>query len=101
MGRSPEIADLVPDRWDRNTALPIRELMWGLPGSMLACVRMHRMTGEERWRQIFRTQALRLLDDLRDTTAGPLWTQDLYGEQVKYLGPVHGFAANMIPLLRG
>jgi hypothetical protein len=41
------------------------------------------------------------LTDLEETTDGPLWLQDLYGKQQRYLGPVHGFAGNMIPLLRG
>ena len=31
----PELADLVHERCERNSALPIRELMWGLAGSML------------------------------------------------------------------
>ena len=39
--------------------------------------------------------------DLEDTPQGPLWTQDLYGANDRWLGPVHGFAGNVIPLLRG
>jgi hypothetical protein len=46
-------------------------------------------------------QAARLLAELEDTDLGPLWTQDLYGSRRSYLGPVHGFAGNMVPLLRG
>ena len=100
-GPSADVADLVNERCERNSALPIRELMWGLPGSMLACVHMHAMTGEPRWRRVFVAQAERLLDDLEDTALGPLWNQDLYGDVQPWLGPVHGYAGNMIPLLRG
>jgi hypothetical protein len=96
-----EVADLVAARAEGNTHLPVRELMWGMPGSMLACLHMAQMTGEARWIRLFQTQALRLLDELTDTADGPLWVQDLYGGQAKYLGPVHGYAGNMIPLLRG
>jgi hypothetical protein len=71
--------------------------MWGLPGSMLACIFMDALTGEARWRALFVTQAARLLEELEDTDLGPLWTQDLYGSRERYLGPVHGFAGNMIP----
>ncbi len=46
-------------------------------------------------------QAARLFADLEDTPQGPLWTQDLYGAKDHWLGPVHGFAGNVIPLLRG
>ncbi|MEO8279398.1 MAG: LanC-like protein, partial [Ideonella sp.] len=30
-----------------------------------------------------------------------LWTQDLYGKRVQYLGAGHGFAGNLYPLLKG
>ena len=95
------VADSIHARADANTSLPIRELMWGMPGSMLACLHMHEMTGEERWRLLFNVQATRLLSELEETDLGPLWTQDLYGHHRRWLGPVHGYAGNMIPLLRG
>lgn len=98
---TPAIADIVCARVNANMQLPVRELMWGIPGSMLACIHMAEMTGEVRWRTIFEDQAKRLLDDLTETARSPIWTQDLYGKQQQYLGPVHGFAGNMIPLIRG
>jgi hypothetical protein len=97
----PARADTIHARASDNNALPVRELMWGLPGSMLACVFLDAMTGEARWGALFSTQAARLLDELEDTDLGPLWTQDLYGTRKRYLGAVHGFASSMIPLLRG
>jgi Lanthionine synthetase C-like protein len=120
MRLAPEqvIADHIYGRASANLQLPVRELMWGLPGSMLACLAMDeivRNAGNEkdkdknpapakpdpRWRALFEAQAERLLADLQDTAAGPIWVQDLYGRKQIYLGPVHGFAGNMIPLLRG
>jgi len=98
---STSIADMVYDRASANSGLPIRELIWGMPGSMLACVHMAEMTDEPRWRALFMTQAARLLGELRETDLGPLWIQDLYRTQYRWLGPVHGYAGNMIPLLRG
>jgi Lanthionine synthetase C-like protein len=97
----PTLADMIYARADANTALPIRELMWGMPGSMLACIHMHTMTAETRWRALFETQAARLLSELEETGFGPLWTQDLYGGHRQWLGPVHGYAGNMIPVLVG
>ena len=84
-----------------NDKLPLRELMWGTPGSMLACVFMAQMTREPRWRALYVSQAARLLGELQEAAEGALWVQDLYGRQSKYLGAVHGYAGNMIPLLRG
>jgi hypothetical protein len=95
------LADLVHARAEANIRLPIRELMWGMPGSMLAAIHMAEMTREPRWRALFEMQAARLFADLEDTPQGPLWTQDLYGANDRWLGPVHGFAGNVIPLLRG
>jgi len=95
------IANSVYARAEANLSLPIRELMWGMPGSMLACVHMSEMTGEPRWRALFEAQAARLLEELEETPEGPLWTQDLYGSRHRWLGPVHGYAGNMIPLIRG
>ncbi|CAL79841.1 hypothetical protein; putative Lanthionine synthetase C-like protein [Bradyrhizobium sp. ORS 278] len=95
------LADLVHWHAEKNNALPIRELMWGLPGSMIAAVHMARMTEDDRWRRLFDVQAARLLSELEDTPQGPLWTQDLYGAKDRFLGPVHGFAGNVIPLLLG
>jgi len=75
----PAIADLVYARANANTSLPVRELMWGTPGSMIACTHMAAMTVEQRWRDLFTIQAARLLRELEETDYGPLWMQDLYG----------------------
>jgi len=98
---SPLLAEIIHQRVAGNAGLPLRELMWGTPGSMLACVAMAEISGEDRWRELFTTQAARLLKELTETERGPLWTQDLYGQRRQYLGPVHGYAGNMIPLMRG
>ena len=98
---SSNVADLVYRRAEANNGLPVRELMWGMPGSMIAAVHMSEMTGEERWRGLFEIQAALLLADLEDTPEGPLWIQDLYGLKDRFLGPVHGFAGNAIPLMLG
>ncbi len=94
-------ADVIEARVAANEALPTRELMWGLPGSLLACVFMDDLTGEIRWRAHYIVQATRLLDEIEETPFGPLWTQDLYGGRQPYLGPMHGFAGNVAALLRG
>jgi Lanthionine synthetase C-like protein len=98
---SAATADEIFARIAVNLELPVLELMWGTAGSMLACVFMAEMTGEERWRAPYRAQARRLLDELEETQEGPLWTQRLYGETTRYLGPVHGYAGNMLALIRG
>lgn len=95
------VADELFRRINVNLGLPVLELMWGMPGTMLACVFMHEMTGEPHWRDLYVLQAEQLLAELEETDNGPLWTQTLYGRRARYLGPVHGFAGNMLALLRG
>jgi hypothetical protein len=94
-------ADVVYERAEAQAEQPIRELMWGLPGAMLACTAMGEIARETRWQSLYAAQAARLLGDLVETERGPLWTQDLYGMLQQWLGPVHGYAGNMVPLLRG
>lgn len=86
----------------KNDHQPIRELMWGMAGSMLAAHFMHQWTQELRWAEVFQTQAAALLQAWQPVDEiGWLWTIDLYGSQQQYLGPVHGFASNLTPLLVG
>jgi lantibiotic modifying enzyme len=97
----PGLADIIHSLAAANSYLPTVELMWGLPGSMLACIHMHGMVDDARFKTLFKAQAGRLLAELETTEDGPIWTQDLYGSRQRGLGPVHGFAGNMLPLLRG
>ena len=96
------LADLVHRRAEANIGLPIRELMWGMPGSMLAAIHMAEMTQEPRWRGLFEMQAARLLAD-----SGGHAARSSFGHKIsmvsndRWLGPVHGFAGNVIPLLHG
>ena len=74
----------------------------GRRGSMLCANFLHGWTSEDRWKGIFLFQAQRLLSEWeRIQGAGYLWNVDLYGQKQKYLGPVHGFAGNLIPLIKG
>lgn len=100
--KNRDIADEIYNAVEINTTQPVRELMWGIAGTMLAAVFMYRWTEEARWRQIFSNQAGKLLADLEEVAGvGPIWTQDLYGSKNMYLGPVHGFAGNIIPFIEG
>lgn len=86
----------------KNDSQPIRELMWGIAGSMLAAYFMYQWTQESRWQEVFRSQADLLLHEWQPVgEVRYLWTIDLYGSQQQWLGPVHGFASNLTPLLIG
>jgi Lanthionine synthetase C-like protein len=63
-----------------------RELMWGSPGTILA--------GRELGLDV--SASVAWLRDQRD--AESLWTQDLYGQSKRWLGPVHGAAGCVLAL---
>ncbi|WP_299411667.1 LanC-like protein [Acaryochloris sp. IP29b_bin.148] len=86
----------------KNDSQPIRELMWGIAGSMLAAYFMYQWTHESIWQEVFKLQADLLLNEWQLVgEVGYLWMIDLYGSQQQWLGPVHGFASNLTPLLIG
>jgi hypothetical protein len=80
-----------------NAANPTHELMWGAPGTMLAARAMYERTGAPAWADAWRDSAQRLWEAWED----PVWVQDLYGRRVRYLGPAHGFAGNVLALADG
>jgi hypothetical protein len=94
-------ADDLFRRMEAGAQLPVLELMWGAAGAMIACRFAAELTGEARWRGPFETMAARLQADLEQTADGPIWTQHLYGHVRRFLGPVHGFAGNVLGVLAG
>jgi hypothetical protein len=97
---------LAPAQWqvDRllevvcgNVHNPTRELMWGSPGTMLAAQLMHERARDDRFADAWRESA----DWLWDEWGDELWLQDMYGQLRHYVGPGHGFAANVMVLARG
>jgi len=95
---SPELADLLFERIRENVDNEADELMWGVPGTMLAARVMRSQTGEERWEEAWRESAVALVDR-RD--AEGLWMQHLHGREYRDLGPVHGLVGNVHALLQG
>lgn len=97
-----DTAEAIAAGVQANDSRSLLELMWGTPGSMRACALMHALTGEERWPALWRHQAERLLAALEpDPEIGAVWTQTLYGERLRYLGAVHGWAGNLGALFQG
>lgn len=87
----------------RNAEHPSNELLWGAPGTMLAAQAMHALTGERRWAEAWLDSADQLWSRwLPDDELGcHLWTQLLYGNTARYIGPGHGFAGNVRALWIG
>jgi lantibiotic modifying enzyme len=95
---SATIADRLLGRVRENQANEANELMWGIPGTLLAARTMYNWTNEDRWRDasVAAAQELRARRD-----AEGLWTQHLGSATVRYLGPVHGAVGNALVLLDG
>ena len=89
---SAATVDALVDVIAANVEHPSNELLLGAPGTMLAARVMHARTGEERFAELWRASARKLLT--RQDTDG-LWTQELYGDRLQYVGAGHGFAGNV------
>jgi hypothetical protein len=86
-----------------NIANPTNEALWAAPGTMVAAWHLWRATADERWRTLFLENVEQLWRTWQLDAAASchLWTQDLYGSVVQYLGAGHGFAGNAHALLLG
>jgi lantibiotic modifying enzyme len=80
----------------RNVDNDANELMWGVPGTLLAARALAEWTGEERWRDAVAESAEALW---RRRDADGYWTQRLYGDTYRGLGPAHGIVGNVLTLL--
>ena len=80
-----------------NATHPSNELYWGAPGTMLAAQVMHDRTGASVWAEAWNESA----DRLWAAWDGDIWTNELTGRRSHVLGPVHGFAGNVLVLARG
>jgi Lanthionine synthetase C-like protein len=89
---SAATADAVAEAIAGNVEHPSNELLLGAPGTMLAARVMHARTGEKRFAELWRASARRLL--ARQEGDG-LWTQELYGNRLRYVGAGHGFAGDV------
>lgn len=98
------IADRLFDGVKGNLRNPVREALWGSPGTVLAAIHMAEATGEPRWTAQVREAVQISLDEMepQDALGGAwLWVQDLYGAKRRLLGAGHGFVGNVYPALRG
>jgi lantibiotic modifying enzyme len=98
LGPSRDLADALHARVRENAVSEACDLMWGAPGTLLAARALLDETGEDLWAAAWRESA-EALWAAREPDG--LWTQRLYGEAYRGLGPAHGLVGNALALLRG
>ncbi|MGZ5157971.1 MAG: lanthionine synthetase C family protein [Caldimonas sp.] len=96
-------ADRLYASVESNIGNPTNEALWAAPGTMVAAWHLWEATREERWRGLFLENVEQLWRTWNFDASAQchLWTQDLYGRVVQYLGAGHGFAGNAYALLKG
>jgi lantibiotic modifying enzyme len=77
-----------------NVDNPTDDISWGAPGTLIAALHMHELTGEDRWLDAARESANALRAGRGEDG---LWRQD---DDYRGLGTLHGAAGNTLALLR-
>jgi Lanthionine synthetase C-like protein len=93
---SGELANDLYARVRANVDNEAEEVMWGTPGTLIAAHAMLAWTDDDRWREAWHESADALL--ARRGAEG-LWTQRLYGQELRSLNPPHGLVGNVQALL--
>ncbi len=104
LGHDEAVADELLAAVRSNLHNPVREALWGSPGTVLAAVFMAEFTSQPRWTALVREAVQIIWDEMESVAEFDgiwLWRQDLYGRPCTLLGAGHGFAGNVFPALRG
>lgn len=96
-------ADKIGAAVDANWDNPVREYMFGSPGTAMLSLALFNETGDEVWASRFRRDVSRLWETLEPCQGADclIWEQHLQGQKATHMGAVHGFAGNVLPALRG
>jgi hypothetical protein len=94
--QNPEFADDLFALVRANVDNEADEVMWGAPGTLLAATAMYWWTNDERWKAL-RNETAEALLSRRDPEG--YWTQQLYGQELRGLTPLHGLVGNVQMLL--
>ncbi len=99
----PAAAEMLYASVSENIENPTWEILWGSPGTMLAALYAYEATKEQRWLDLYKRNAERLIQEWRfdETLDCDMWVQDLYGNKGELYGAGHGFSGNAFALLRG
>ncbi|MCP4324479.1 MAG: hypothetical protein GY951_06810 [Psychromonas sp.] len=99
---SDKLAQRIKQEIEVNNRQPVRELMWGTSGSMLVSNFMYQIEADKQWSELFISQSKQLIDSWQAVAPNTyLWDLELYNQNKTYLGAVHGFAGNVLPLIKG
>ncbi|MBL8314391.1 MAG: LanC-like protein [Rubrivivax sp.] len=102
--RSTAAAQRLYEVVQGNLRNPVREALWGSPGTVLAAIAMAEDTGDARWAALVQDAVQALWDEMEPiAVAGGAWAwvQNLYGRVETLIGAGHGFAGNVYPAVRG
>jgi len=92
---SGELEDTLLELVCANLDNDANDLMWGVPGTLVAARALQAATGEQRWDDAVRAGEDALRAKREDDG---LWTQHLWGITFKGLSGVHGLTGNVVAL---
>jgi Lanthionine synthetase C-like protein len=98
VGGEGSLEPLIEARIFESRESDANEVMWGAPGGLLAARALLDWTGRYRWAQVWQTTADAVWG-ARDEEG--FWTQRLFGNTGRSLGPAHGLVGIAQALLGG
>jgi hypothetical protein len=96
--RDESLEPLIEARILESRESDANEVMWGAPGGLLAARALLDWTGDARWADVWRTTADAVWEAREEDG---LWTQRLFGNTGRSLGPAHGLVGVARALLGG
>lgn len=102
--RNEAAARRVAQLVEGNLHNPVREALWGSPGTVLAAIAMAEHTGDAAWVALVQRAVQTLWNEMEpiEAAGGAMgWVQNLYGRVETLIGAGHGFVGNVYPAVRG
>jgi hypothetical protein len=98
----PTVLDRMGTDMRANVGNPVREALWGSPGTAIAALLVRERDADDRYDEILRAVQDEMWATWESATrdGGLLWEQDLYGQRRHLVGAAHGAIGNLAPLVR-
>ena len=96
-----EWRERLVSRISASVERPVKEMMWGTPGVLIATRLIQDTSVLDAIAEFEGANINKMFEQWNHELDGlMIWDQELYGERRPFIGPVHGFTGQVLPLLQ-